>query len=199
VVCTDGDPTCDADGVADGTCSFGVRLCTGTSSSSCDTTLLSSANTAGLHLLPPHLPASDGSCGPTLSVTVPEGSTAAATVLALDGSSLRDVDYLNLCCVAGDPTPLDAARCAVGISLRASGCPLRKIPLGARRAFTRAQELLKGFADDPSRTKDLNRASRKIAVVHRAAQHLAKHDQCGDALGLAMIYAQDMVARVAAH
>src|SRR5262249_7683307 len=136
VVCTDGDPTCDADGVADGTCSFGVRLCTGTSSSSCDTTPLSSANTAGLHLQPPHLPpASDGTCGPTLSVTVPEGSTASATVLALDGSSLRDVDYLNLCCIAGDPTPLDAARCAVGISLRASGCPLRKIPLGARRAF----------------------------------------------------------------
>src|SRR5262245_11643763 len=55
VVCTDGDPTCDADGVADGTCSFAVRLCTGTPTSTCDTVPLSSASVAGLDLVPPRL------------------------------------------------------------------------------------------------------------------------------------------------
>jgi hypothetical protein len=35
-------------------------------------------------------------------------------------------------------------------------------------------------------------------VVRRAAQHLAKHQPCGDALGLLVSYAQDMVGRVSA-
>ena len=127
VVCTDGDPTCDADGIADGTCSFAVRLCTGTSTSSCDTTPLSSASVGGLDLTPPRLPTFDGTCGPILPVAVQDGKATGATVIARDGSSLRDVDYLNLCCVAGESTALDVARCAVGIDLGVSGCPMRKI------------------------------------------------------------------------
>ena len=37
VVCSDGDPECDRDGVADGTCHFDVRLCTGNSGDGCET------------------------------------------------------------------------------------------------------------------------------------------------------------------
>jgi hypothetical protein len=195
VVCTDGDPTCDADGIADGTCSFPVRLCTGESTASCDTTPLSSATVAGLHIEPPRLPTFDGTCGPPLSVAVPEGKTAGATVIARDGSELRDVDYLNLCCVPGEPTVLDAARCAVGVDLRASGCRLRKIPLGARTAFARARDVVTDFQKNPDRVTDLDRALRRLAVVRRSAQRLAKHDACGDALGLLTSYAQDMVGR----
>jgi hypothetical protein len=130
-----------------------------------------------------------------LPVAVPEGRSAIATVLARDGSSLRDVDYLNLYCVSGEPTVRDAARCAVGVDLRTSGCRLRRIRRGARMAFARAHDLVAGFAKDPSRVTDLHRALRKLAVVRRAAQHLAKHDQCGDALGLIVSYAQDVVGR----
>jgi hypothetical protein len=197
VVCTDGDPTCDADGVADGACSFAVRLCTGTSSSTCDTTPLSSASVAGLDLAAPRLPTFDGTCGPVLPVTVQEGKTTGATVIARDGSSPRDVDYLNLCCVAGEPTALDAARCAVGIDLGISGCATRKIPRGARMAFARAHELVTAFAKDPARVHDLRIALRKLGVVRRAAQRMAKHEPCGDALGLVMSYAQDVVGHAA--
>jgi hypothetical protein len=198
VVCTDGDPTCDADGVADGTCSFAVRLCTGTQTSTCDTVPLSSASVAGLPLVPPRLPTFDGTCGPPLPAALPVGATAGATVIARDGSSLRDVDYLDLCCVAGEPTALDAARCAIDVDLRTSGCALRKIPRGARMAFTRAHDLVTAFSKEPNRVQDLHRALRKLAVVHRAAQRLAKHEPCGDALGLLVSYAQDVVGRASA-
>jgi hypothetical protein len=131
---------------------------------------------------------------------VPVGTTAGATTVGRDDSSLRDVDYLNLCCVSGEPTPLDAARCALAIDLRVSGCPMRKIPRGARLAFTRARELVKAFAADPSRPRPLAQALRKLAAVRSVAQHLAKHDQCGDALGLVATYTEGVVdaARTAA-
>src|SRR5262245_48874428 len=195
VVCTDGDPTCDDDGVANGSCRFAVRLCTGRSSSSCDTTPLSAASVGGLKLTPPHLPAPDGTCGPDLIVDVQVDGSSGTTVLARDDTSLRDVDYLDLCCLSATPTRLDVARCAVGIDLRASGCPTRKIPLGARVAFSRARDLVKAFADRPTHPQMLARALRRLAVVHRAAKHLAQHDQCGDALGLLTTYAEDAVGR----
>jgi len=200
VVCQDGDPTCDGDGVEDGTCRFAVKVCTGTSTPACDSTTFSSISVGGLRLVPPHVPAPDGTCGPALAVAVPVGATAGATTVGRDDSSLRDVDYLDLCCVSGEPTPLDAARCALAIDLRVSGCPMRKIPRGARLAFTRARELVKAFAADPLRPNPLAQALRKLGAVRVAAQHLAKHDQCGDALGLVATYAEGVVgaARAAA-
>src|SRR5262249_54073914 len=98
VVCTDGDPSCDADGVADGACHFAVRLCTGTATSGCDTATFSSISVAGLHVPPPHVPAPDGTCGPTTDLEVPVGMPSGTTVLGRDGNELRDVDYLQLCC-----------------------------------------------------------------------------------------------------
>jgi hypothetical protein len=194
VVCTDGDPACDRDGVADGTCRFAVELCTGTPEAACQTTPLSQATVAGLALAPPDLPAANGTCGDPLAVAVPSGSTTGATVLARDDTSLRDVDYLNLCCVSGVPTPLDAARCAVAVDLRASGCPAAKISRRARLLFGRAREAVAAFAADPSRPQALGRALKHLAVVRGTAQRVARRDQCGDALGLMMRYAQDAVS-----
>ena len=128
VVCSDGDPECDRDGVADGTCHFDISLCTGNSGDGCETVPLSQAHVAGLQLPVPPLPSSDGTCGDALDVAVPTGPGQGATVIARDDSSLRDVDYLNLCCVAGAPTALDAARCAMATDLKASGCRTAAIP-----------------------------------------------------------------------
>lgn len=193
VVCSDGDPACDRDGVADGTCHFDVRLCTGDSGDGCETVPLSQAHVAGLHLPVPPLPSGDGTCGHALDVAVPTGSTQGATVIARDDSSLRDVDYLNLCCVAGVPTPLDAARCAVAVDLRASGCRSTTIPRRIRLMYSRAREAVETFAAHPTQRRALGRALRKLAVVRSTAQRLAKHDQCGDTLGLMMTYAQNVV------
>ncbi len=65
VRCRDGDPTCDADGVADGGCTFPVALC------------LASCTAAGLSVrgfgaAPPTAPAADG-CGASVPVRVTLG------------------------------------------------------------------------------------------------------------------------------
>jgi hypothetical protein len=197
VVCVDGDPTCDVDAVPDGTCHFAVRLCTGRSTDTCDTTPLSSARVAGLHVPPPALPAPDGTCGHEAELAVPAGRSAGTTVVAGDGDSLRDVDYLELCCVSGPATPYDAARCATAIDLRVSGCAARRIRPRARHAFTRAGALVEAFGHDPTRTELLKNARRKLAVVHRAARAVARRDSCGDALGLVVGYADGAVGRAA--
>src|SRR5262249_19201393 len=62
-----------ADGAGDGACHFAVRLCTGTPTSGCDTATFSSISVTGLHVPPPHVPAPDGTCGPTADLEVPVG------------------------------------------------------------------------------------------------------------------------------
>ena len=193
VVCTDGDPACDEDGVADGTCHFSVAVCTGTPTGACATTPFSAITVGGLGLVPPSVPAPDGTCGAPLAVALPVGTAAGATGLARDAASLRDVDFLDLCCVSSAATPLDAARCALAIGLPVSGCPASKIPRRARTAFERARALVGGFADQPPRPRPLDRALGRLAVVRGAGQSLAKRDACGDALGLVASYAEDAV------
>jgi len=195
VVCTDGDPRCDTDGVANGTCHFAVRLCSGTSTSSCDTTSLSGATIAGVHLAPPHLPAPDGTCGAVSDVDVPLDGSKGTTVLAHDGDSLRDVDYMDLCCVSDTPTALDAARCALAIDLRTSGCSERRIPRGVRRPFARAGELVREFEHAPAHRLLLKQAMGNLAAARGSAKRLAKRDACGDALGLMVGYTQGVVGR----
>ena len=115
-------------------------------------------------------------------------------------SSLRDVDYLNLCCVSGAPTALDAARCAMATDLKASGCRTAAIPRRIRKMYGQARETVGAFTAEPTQRRALGRALRKLAVMRSTAQRLAKHDQCGDTLGLMMTYARNVVgaARAAA-
>jgi hypothetical protein len=126
-------------------------------------------------------------------VEVPVGAPSGTTVLGRDGNELRDVDYLQLCCVSGEATAVDAARCALAVDLKVSGCPARRIPAGVRLPFTRARELVKAFAADPSHPRPLGQALRRLGAARNAAKRLAKHDQCGDALGLVVSYAAGVV------
>jgi len=194
VVCRDGDPTCDEDGAEDGTCHFSVAVCTGSPTAGCSTTPFTAITMAGLDLVPPDVPAPDGTCGPSLDVAVPVGTASGATGRARDSASLRDVDYVDLCCVSSTATALDAARCAVEVSLPVTGCPTRKIPRRARTAFARARALVDSFSDAPAHRRDLDKALGRFAIVRRAGQRLATQDECGDALGLVASYAADAVS-----
>src|SRR5262245_45398345 len=193
VVCRDGDRTCDEDGAQDGTCHFSLAVCTGTPTATCSTTPFSEITMAGLELEPPSVPAPDGTCGPSLAVAVPVGTAAGATGRARDAASLRDVDYVDLCCVSSTATPLDVARCAVEVALPVSGCTARKIPRRARTAFTRARALVDASGDAPAQRQSLDKALGRLAIVRRAGQRLAKHATSGDALGLVAGYAEDAV------
>jgi hypothetical protein len=193
VVCVDGDPSCDADGVADGTCRFAVTLCIGAPTASCTTVPLATITVGGLALVPPPLPASDGTCGPPLAVAVPVGGPPqAATLLAHGGGQLRDVDYLNLCCLSA-AEPLAAARCALAIDLTASGCSTQRISRPLRAAFARARTLVSTLAQNPSRTALRRKAVSRLGRMQSIARRLARHDQCGYALGLIASYAQDVL------
>jgi hypothetical protein len=91
----------------------------------------------GPPLPPPPLPSDVAGCGAPLVVSVPVGKTKAATVLARAGSSLGDVDYLDLCCVR-EPKPYAAALCALGVDLNDAGCHAR-IPKSFRKGLARAR------------------------------------------------------------
>src|SRR5437660_1036394 len=133
VVCSDGDPACDVDGVADGTCRFAPSLCTGVPVEGCTPIPIESIDVAGLPLAPPALPGKAGACGATLDVAVSAGGAVGVTAIARSEGALRDVDYLNLCCrtAAG---PFDAARCALAVdpAIAGSAGPL---PAPAVREF----------------------------------------------------------------
>lgn len=186
--CVDG-AACDADGMADGVCRFEVRLCVGVEQAGCTGVRLDRIDLAGLTVVPPALPAPDGTCGETTTVAVPVGSVAAGTLLAWGGGDLRDVDYLNVCCVAADD-PLAAATCAVAVDPIVSGCT--EVPRRAERAFEAARDRVDLARDDPARARRLLRkAARKAARARGVGRALAKRDPCGNALGLVATHARD--------
>lgn len=192
VVCTDGDPACDVDGVADGACRFRPQTCTGGPAPGCEPAALATIALAGLPLVPPPLPASDGTCGPPADVAVPVGGAAGATALARGGAELREVDYLNLCCRAA-PADLDASRCALAVDLSVAGCSA--LPAGAVRAFARARALVATAAAEPARARRLlGYAARKLRRVRRLGRRLAARDACGFALALVASHALEVVA-----
>ncbi|MCW5893195.1 MAG: hypothetical protein KIT14_21990 [bacterium] len=191
VVCTDGDPTCDRDGVADGQCRFTVRLCTGVDAPTCDPATLSSVTVAGLALPEPPLPSQDGACGEAADVVVPVGTASGATVLARGNGALRDVDYLNLCCRSGAGL-FDAARCALAVDLAVSGCT---VPRRVRRLFAAADRLV--ASGEPTK-RAVRRARRSLFKVRQKARRMAARDACGNALGLVASHAEAMLAAAAA-
>jgi len=188
VVCTDGDPACDVDGVADGTCRFAPSLCTGVAVEGCTPIVIESLDVAGLPLAPPLLPSGAGACGPTLDVGVAVGDAVGATAIGRSGGALRDVDYLNLCCRAA-AAPFDAARCALAVDPTIAGCAGR-LPAAVGRKFGRARAAIQRAAADPGRAgREVRRASRALDRVKRIAQRLAATEPCGDALALVVSHA----------
>ncbi|HXJ33321.1 MAG TPA: hypothetical protein VMS22_04710 [Candidatus Eisenbacteria bacterium] len=74
IACTDGDPTCDADGAANGSCAFDVRICvTYRDLAECRPRKVHTlrAHPSRYHVTPPRLPASRGACSETTRVVVP--------------------------------------------------------------------------------------------------------------------------------
>jgi len=187
VVCTDGDPTCDADAVADGSCRFEIRLCTRLVAAGCAPRDITSIAVAGLPLDQPALSAGSA-CGASDAIAVPVGSTVAATLIARDGSALKDVDYLNVCCRSA-AAPFDAAGCALVVEPSVAGCT-RAIPPAFVTALAKAREMVAHAAADPPAAKpSAKRALRALRRMRSVARRMAKADPCGDALGLVATHA----------
>jgi hypothetical protein len=195
VVCADGDPSCDADGVADGTCRFGVSLCTHVTAPGCGSVELSTIRVAGIALPSPPLPSATPGCGTPLDVTVSAGTAQGTTLLAHTGSSLKDVDYLNLCCVS-TPKPYAAALCALSIDLRDSGCRAAQISSKLRAGLKRARAYAAQAAEHPNHAKRLvAKAVKALDGMKTISRKIAKQDECGDALALMLTHAQGALAR----
>jgi hypothetical protein len=172
VVCVDGDPACDADGTADGACRFSVALCARVSAEGCGVRDVTTVRVDGLDLAEPPLDV-DGACGASTDVTVAVETAAAATAVARAGDELKDVDYLNLCCV-GAPGAVDAARCAGAVDLGAAGC--HRVPAGVRRAFLQARRSIARIADGAGSPRLLRQARRALGRARDKAQRLAQRD-----------------------
>jgi hypothetical protein len=115
------------------------------------------------------------------------GAPSATTLLAREGAELRDVDYLQLCCVSA-PDAFDGARCAVGVDPAAAGCT--RVPRRVRSAFTRARATLPtGLDTSDGARRRLLRARRLMSRVHATASRTAKRRDCGFALQLMATYA----------
>ncbi|HLY37165.1 MAG TPA: hypothetical protein VKU61_03975 [Candidatus Binatia bacterium] len=192
VVCTSGDPSCDHDGLADGTCLFTVRLCVGVPLAGCDPIEIEEIDVHGLPLARPPLPSSGYTCGRAQAISVPVGTVAAGTTIALSGGAPRDVDYLNLCCRTM-PGPLDASRCAVSIDPKIAGCTGPAVAV-AERQFALARDAVERAIADPNAEKaELRRAVHVLERTRRLGHRIAAFDPCGDALALVASHAVSMI------
>jgi hypothetical protein len=192
VICTDGDPTCDVDGVADGTCTFTVSLCIGIPEEGCDAVEIDSIDIAGVALARPPLPSDGPSCGAKSIVGVAVGTAQGTTAVASSAGELRDVDYLNLCCRTA-AAPLDSARCAVAVEPAIAGCG-RALPAIVARRFATARAALAHAVVNPERAHaDVRRARRAMSHVRRTGQRLGRNNQCGDTLALIASHALDIL------
>jgi hypothetical protein len=73
VVCADGDPTCDADGAANGACTFRFRVCVAEVEAGCQVSSITAvkAKPASLGVALPAVPASSPTCGADTDLVVP--------------------------------------------------------------------------------------------------------------------------------
>jgi len=191
VVCVDGDLSCDRDATADGVCRFAVSACAGLPTPGCDTIEIESLAIAGLAMVPPALPAREG-CGEPLEVAVGVGTAKGATLIARAGREVRDVDYVNLCCVTEDDA-LAGVRCAALVEAEVSGCasPPRK----AVRGLAKAATILENAGASPAAVRRAARkARRQLKRVRSAGRALATSSACGFSLGLVGTHGMEVAA-----
>jgi hypothetical protein len=189
VACTDGDPTCDRDGTANGSCAFSVRICKRLASNDCTPRDVTSLALAGVTL---DAPRGANACGTVDTFTVPVGSAVGATMIARDGDSVVDVDYLNLCCEDAS-TPFGPVRCALAVDPSVAACS-RPVPVGFMHALARARTLVEQASTDPAHAKAAARhAAKALRRMHAIAHHLGKTNPCGFALGLVATEAQGVL------
>ena len=193
VVCADGDATCDSDAVADGACRFTVSLCTAVSVAGCPPVPISAIALTGLSLPPPPLPSGNAeACGVPATIVVPAGTAVGATALARGDGELRDVDYLNLCCLGPEASSLAAARCALAVDLQIAGCSA--VPGRARHAFARARALVDRAAASARPPPGLlRRARRALGHARDRGRKLAANDPCGFAIALIASHALGVI------
>lgn len=194
VVCHDGDSTCDADGAIDGVCHFAVRVCAHTSAPGCSPAAVTGVQPGGIPFALPDVPVSSETCGPDDPLTVPMDTAVGATLLARQSGSLKDVDYLNLCC-RGTTSTLDAALCATDVELAIADCqrPPRKT---LETLWHTARTLVRQADKEPSRSaKLLKKAVRVLTRLQTRARHLASSDDCGNSIGLMASYAAGTIPR----
>lgn len=141
--CTDGDPSCDVDGAADGTCTFPLVGCINVSTDGCTGPLdgppTVKSRAAGGATLGTALgaldPASEACTEPGVQVQVIRSAKklkpgVAKLVVTASSGGKKDVDKLVLRCLpaspslAGDIQPFFTASCAV------SGCHTGPVPGG---------------------------------------------------------------------
>jgi hypothetical protein len=181
VVCVDGDPACDLDAVADGRCRFTVSACAGLEAPGCDPIELDDIAIAGLAIVPPPMPAREG-CGEPFDVAVDVGEAKGATLIARSSREVRDVDYLNLCCVR-EADALAGARCAALVEADVSGCS--DVPRKATRGFSKARSILENAgSSDAAARRAARRAKRQFKRVRNAGRAVAESRACGFSLGL---------------
>ena len=106
--CTDGDPACDTDGAANGTCSFAVRVCVAQALAGCQVATVTSlkATPTKLAIPLPAVPASTPACGAPASIVVPlrrngrrPGKASVTFVAKSDGKPKRERDVLRFRCL----------------------------------------------------------------------------------------------------
>jgi hypothetical protein len=197
VVCTDGDPTCDNDATADGSCRFEIRVCTRLGESGCTPRDVTSIAIAGLPFDRPTL-SGGTACGTPDTFAVPAGSAVGATLIARDGDALKDVDYLNVCC-RSTVAPFDAATCALDVDpASVAGCG-HALPRAFETALEKARSLVAQAAADPTVARaSAKRGVRALRHMRTIARKVAASDPCGDALALVATHAIT-VLRAALH
>jgi hypothetical protein len=197
VVCGDGDPACDADGAVDGSCRFVVRACARLASAGCTPRDISSVSVSGLPLDPPPVGGSERQCGSPDTITVAMGTAVGVTMIARNGTELKDVDYLALCCQVA-ASPLGAVRCALGLDPSIAGCH-RPIPPHFTATLEKARTLVARAANDPTAARAaMKHAARALRRLRMIARKIARSDTCGDALGLWVSETQGQLASLAA-
>ncbi len=147
VECTDGDPTCDADGACDKTCTFNVKVCAKQSDSSlsrCTSPDVTSfpRNTGGLNL--PATPVSTATCGDNTQVVVAlkrNGAKPGTKVLKLKaltgGRPPADADVLKLICKPRlGSCPTQPTRCGDGLLTNDEICDGSATPTGCGTGAT---------------------------------------------------------------
>ena len=109
--CTDGDPACDADGAANGTCSFAFRVCVAQALTGCQAATITSlkATPTKLAIPLPAVPTSTPACGAPAPVVVPlrrngnrPGRMSVAFVAKSDRKPKRERDVLRFRCLPPD-------------------------------------------------------------------------------------------------
>jgi hypothetical protein len=121
VDCTDGDPLCDTDGAADGTCSFGFQACFNDPNvAGCTPSNVTEVVVNGATINTPTLPTSENVCGDQSIVAVPlkqgkKGPKKGKLKLKVTATSIskpkKDKDVIALGCLPSGDGPPPALHC----------------------------------------------------------------------------------------